>query len=122
MAVQTMVVVPAVKAGILDIAAHGSALEGNASSGSDWQLPNDGKTVLMIVAGAAAGDTFTFTAVQNRFGRTETLAPVVAAGKSAIIGPFEPELWNNEAGQIIMVPTVGKATDTLLWVKVADPS
>ncbi len=122
MAVQTMVVVPAVKAGILDIAAHGDALAGNAAGGDNWQLPNDGKTVLMIVAGAAAGDTFTFTAVANRFGRTEALAPVVAAGKSATIGPFDPELWNNEAGQIIMVPTSGEATDTLLWVRVADPS
>ncbi len=122
MAVQTMVVVPAVKAGIVDIAGNGDALAGDASGGDNWQLPNDGKTVLLVVAGAAAGDTFTFTAVPNRFGRTETLAPVVAAGNSAIIGPFAPELWNNEAGQIIMVPAVGKATDTLLWVRVADPS
>ena len=121
MAVQTMVVVPAVKAGILDIAADGDALAGNASGGDNWQLPNDGKTVLLVVGGAT-GDTFTFTAVANRFGRTETLALAVAATKDAIIGPFDPELWNNEAGQIIMKPTAGRADDTLLWVRVADPS
>ncbi len=121
MAVQTMVVVPAVKAGILDIGAHGDALAGNAGGGSNWQLPNDGKTVL-VIEGGATGDTFTFTAVANRFGRTESLAPSVAANKNAIIGPFAPELWNNEAGQIIMVPTAGRSDDTLLWVKVANPS
>ncbi len=121
MAVQTMVVVPAVKAGILDIGGDGSALAGNAGAGSNWQLPNDGKTVLLI-EGGATGDTFTFTAVANRFGRTETLALAVAVNKNAIIGPFDPELWNNEAGQIIMVPTVGRADDTLLWVKVDNPS
>ena len=122
MTVVTMVVVPSVKAGILDIAAHGDALAGTAANGDNWQLPNDGMTVLMIVAGAAAGDTFNFTAVPNRFGRTETLGPVVGAGKSAIIGPFDPELWNNEAGQIIMKPTAARADDKLLWVQVANPS
>jgi len=117
-----MVVTPAVKAGILDVALHANALAGNAAGGDDFLLPNDGKTVLVIVAGAAGGDTYTFTPVVDKYGRTETLAPIVAIADTAIIGPFNPNLWNNVSGQIVMVPTVGQATYTLLLVQVADPS
>jgi len=120
MADQTMTVVAAVKAGILDVAGHGSALAGNAAGGDDFLMPNDGRTVLVVVSGT--GDTFTFTAVSCSHGRTETLAPVVAASKTAILGPFDPALWNNSAGQVVFVPTAGNADDKLLAVKVANPT
>ncbi len=120
MADQTMVVTPAVKAGLLDLALNANALAGNAAAGDDFLLPNDGKSFLYV--DGITGDTFTFTAVNDKFGRTETLAPVVAIGKNAIIGPFNPELWNNSDGQIVMKPTAGNAGDFLLWVQVANPT
>lgn len=120
MADQTMIVVEGVKAGILDVAGHGSALAGNAAGGDDFLMPNDGKTVLVI--DGVTGDTFTFTAVNDKYGRTETLAPVVAIGNYAIIGPFLPELWNNSAGQIVFKPTAGNVGDLLLAVRVGAPS
>ena len=122
MADQVMTVVDGVKAGILDVAGNGSALAGNAAGGDDFLFPNDGRTVLVVVAGAAAGDTYTFTAVDDKYGRSETLAPVVAAGKTAIIGPFLPELWNDSSGRVTFVPTSGEATDTLLAVRIANPT
>ena len=120
MADQTMTVVESDKNGILDVAGNGAALAGNAAGGDDFLMPNDGKTVLVI--DGVTGDTFTFTAVADKYGRTETLAPVVAAGKVAVIGPFMPELWNNSAGQVVFVPTAGNAGDKLLAVRVTKPS
>ena len=120
MADQTFTVVEGVKAGILDIAGHASALAGSAAGGSNFLMPNDGKTVLLI--DGTTGDTFTFTAVADKYGRTETLAPVVGAGDYACIGPFLPELWNNAAGQVTMVPTAGNAGDKLLAVRIGTPT
>ena len=111
-----MTVVQATKAGILDVAANASALAGNAAGASSFVFPNDGRTVLCVVA--TTGDTFTFTAVADKYGRTETLAPVVAGGKKAIIGPFLPELWNDSNGYIKFKPSVGHADDFLLAVRV----
>jgi len=118
----TMTVVNCVKAGILDVDSHASAVAGNAAGGSDFLFPNDGKTVLVIDAGA--GDTFTFTARTDKFGRTETLAVVVAGGggEIALLGPFLPELWNDPAGMVHFVPTVGNAADILLAVRVSNPT
>ncbi len=120
MADQTFVVTEAVKAGILDMQGHANVLAGNAAAGDDFLIPNDGKTVLWI--DAVTGDTFTFTAVLDKFGRTETLAPVVGAGDIATLGPWLPELWNNAAGQVVMKPTAGNVADLMLLVRVANPS
>lgn len=124
MADQLMAIVQAVKAGILDVAGHASIEAGNAAGGDYFYFPNDGHTVLAI--DGVTGDTFTFTAVNDPYGRTETLAPVVAAGKIAIIGPFMPELWNvtsgTYAGCVKFKPTAGNAGDLLLAVRITDPS
>lgn len=124
MADQLMTVTQAVKAGILDVAGHANAKAGNAAGGDYFYIPNDGHTVLVI--DGVTGDTFTFTAVNDPYGRTETLAPVVAAGKIAILGPFMPELWNVESGDyrgcLKMKPTVGNADDIILAVRVTDPT
>lgn len=120
MALITMVVSNSVKAGILDMAADANVRLGNAAAGSGFDFPNDGRTVLIV--DGVTGDTFTFTAVADKFGRTETLAPVVAAGKWAIIGPFLPELWNNASGNVHFLPTAGNAGDILLAVRIANPS
>ena len=102
------------------MAGHASALAGNAAGGDDFLFPNDGRTVLAM--DAVTGDTFTFTAVADKYGRTETLACIVAAGDVAIIGPFLPELWNDANGRVKFVPTVGNANDILLAVRIANPT
>jgi hypothetical protein len=116
MADQIMTVVQGTKAGILSVADHASTLAGNAAGGDYFYFPNDGRTVLVV--DGVTGDTFTFTAVADKYGRTETLAPVVASGKFAIIGPFLPELWNDANGRVEFKPTVGNAGDLLLAVRV----
>lgn len=120
MADQTFTVVEGVKAGILDCSAHASALAGNATGGDYFRIPNDGKVVLYV--DGVTGDTFTFTAVTDKFGRTETLAPVVAVGKVALIGPFLPDIWNQADGCVIFKPTAGNANDILLAVRVGTPT
>ena len=120
MADQTMTVTQAVKAGILDVAGNANKLAGNAAGGDYFLMPNDGHTVLVIVA--TTGDTFTFTAVNDPYGRTETLAPVVAAAKTAVLGPFMPELWNQTSGCVKFKPTAGNADDYLLAVRVTNPT
>lgn len=120
MADVTMTVVEVDKDGILDIGGNGSAEAGNGAGGDDFLFPNDGKTLLAVEA--TTGDTFTFTAVADKYGRTETLAPVVGMGKNALLGPFMPELWNDSDGYIHFVPTAGNADDKLLAVRVANPS
>lgn len=120
MAEQTMSVRAITKAGVLDLAADAYAKAGNAGGGSDFLIPNDGKTVLLV--DGVTGDTFTFTARPDKYGRTETLAKVVASGKWAMIGPFRPELWNDSSGYIHFVPTAGNAGDILLAIRVDNPS
>ena len=116
----TMTVVEAVKAGILDFTAHADAELGNAAGGDYFRIPNDGKVVLLVYG--ATGDTFTFTPVLDKFGRTETLAPVVAVGDFACLGPWNPDLWNQADGAVIFKPTVGNAADILLAVRVGTPT
>jgi len=120
MAQITMTVRPAVKAGVVDMAADAYKQLGNAAAGSDFVFPNDGKTVLIV--DGVTGDIFTFTARLDKYGRTEALAQTVAAGKWAMIGPFLPELWNDSSGFIHFKPTVGNAGDILLAVRVANPT
>lgn len=120
MADVTMTVRDLTKAGVLDLAADAYKQLGSAAGGADFLFPNDGKTILIV--DAVTGDTFTFTARNDKYGRTETLAKAVAAGKWAAIGPFLPELWNDAAGYVHFVPTVGNVGDILLAVRVANPS
>ena len=119
-----MTVVDADKDGILDVAGDADAEAGNAAGGDYFYFPNDGKTVLVV--DGVTGDTFTFTAVNDRYGRTESLAPVVAAGKKAIIGPFMPDIWNVISGTykgcVKFQPTAGNVGDILLAVRVANPT
>ena len=116
----TMSVRQLTKSGVSDLAADAYAKAGNAAAGSDFLFPNDGKTFLLV--DGVTGDTFTFTAVADRFGRTETLAVTVAVGKWGAYGPFLPDLWNDAAGYVHFVPTVGNAGDILLAVRVSEPS
>jgi hypothetical protein len=116
----TMTVRPLTKVGVVDLSVDAYIQLGNAAGGSDFLFPNDGKTFLLV--DGVTGDTFTFTARADKYGRTETLTFVVAAGKWGAIGPFLPELWNDSAGMVHFVPTAGNAGDILLAVRVANPT
>jgi len=118
MSVKVLTVSEVDKSGIVDIGADANAVAGNVAT--DIYMPNDGRTTLIV--DGTTGDTWTFTAVADKYGRTETLTFVVAAGKWGIVGPFLPELWNDSDGYIHFVPTAGNAGDTLLAVRVANPT
>ena len=122
MADTIMTVVEGTKNGMVDQAGNAAVLAGNVLSGvGNFQMPNDGKTIILIHA--VTGDTWTFTAITDRTGRTETLTAVVAAGDIAHLGPFAPELWNNTDGQIEFSPSAGcNATDLLLAMRISIPS
>ena len=122
MADQTLVITEAVKAGILNVAGHANAKAGNAAGSDYFYMPNDGETVLVCVCGAAAKQ-LTFTAVLDKYGRTETLTPTPGSSLTSIIGPFLPEIWNQSNGAIKFQPAAGGlVTDLYLAVRVAKPS
>lgn len=116
----TMTVRPLTKAGVADLNSDAYVQLGNAAGGSDFLFPNDGKTILII--DGTTGDTFTFTARNDKYGRTETLTFVVGAGDWGACGPFLPELWNDSSGMVHFVPTAGNAGDILLAVRVSNPT
>ena len=121
MADVTFTVVKGDKDGIIDFTAHADAELGNAANGDYLRIPNNGKVLLKIYA--ATGDTWTFTPVLCSHGRTETLAPVVAAGDFAELGPWNPDIWNQADGCVQFIPTaaggVGNVGDVLLAVETA---
>jgi len=116
----TMSVRALAKAGVSDLDSDAYCVAGNAAGGSDFLFPNDGKTI--IVVDGVTGDTLTFTARADKYGRTETLAVTVAVGQWGAYGPFLPELWNDSAGNVHFVPTAGNAGDKFLAVRVANPT
>lgn len=120
MADVTMTVTECVKAGLLDLENDANVELGNAAGGDWFYIPNDGKVILFV--DGVTGDTFTFTAVADKFGRTETLAPVVVAGNNALIGPFNPDIWNQANGCVQFKPTVGNVGDFLNAVRVGTPT
>lgn len=116
---QTMKVVDGIKEGILDVTAHANALTSDAAGADDFLMPNDGKTVLVVVCTAAASSAIAFTAVANKWGRTETLSVTPTISKTSVIGPFPPRLWNNADGQVEFDPAgAGLATEYYLAVRV----
>lgn len=122
MADQTMTVVQGVKAGVLACESHASKLAGTAAGSDDFIMPNDGKTVLVVVAGASV-KTISVTAISDKYGRTETLTLSPTASKTNIFGPFLPELWNNSSGQLIFAPADGgDAGDAYLAVRISNPT
>ncbi len=119
MANQTLTVVNTVKTGILDVAGNASAKAGNAAGTDKFYFANDGLTVLVVVGGAAPS-AITFTAVANKYGRTETLVVTPGTNKSSVIGPFKPHLFNNSSGQVEFDPAGGgQADDFYLAVRVS---
>lgn len=117
----TMTVVEATKAGI-DVGEHEKAVAGNAADDAYFIMPNDGKTILACVCVTGPAE-IVFTAVKDKYGRTETLAITPGTDKTTIIGPFMPELWNDETGCLKFQAGAGTGvvTDKYLAVRVAKP-
>ena len=119
MADQIMTVTDGSKNGVLDITNHANELLGTAAAGDQFLIPNDGRTVLVVVCTAAASSAITFTAITNQWGRTETLVVTPTISNTSVIGPFPPHLWNNVAGQVEFDPAGGgTATDHYLALRV----
>jgi hypothetical protein len=119
MADVTMSVRALTKAGVSDLDSDAYAVAGNAGTG-DFLFPNDGKTI--VILDGVTGDTLTFTARADKYGRTETLAVTVAVGQWGAYGPFLPELWNDGSGMVHFVPTARNAGDKILAVRIANPT
>ena len=94
---------------MVDLAGASEVELGNAPGTDDFLMPNDGQTVLIVHG--VTGDTLTFTAVACSHGRTETAAPVIAAGDIAVLGPFDPSIWNDTNGNVRITPTANNAAD-----------
>jgi hypothetical protein len=121
MAREELTVKDAVKAGIDDLIDEATAGD-DTDSGSGGSFANDGKTVLICQINGGSTETITFTAVNDPYGRTETLAPTVADGKIGVIGPFMPEIWNQTNGKIYFALTQKSSSDRFVAVRVANPT
>jgi len=126
MAWQLLTVVDATKAGpaaLLDLVTAAVSWD-DVTYTDGVEFANDGKTILIVSdADAVKTSTQTFQAVTDPDGRTETLAPVVAATKVGLMGPFLPLLWNTTDGRIRFVPSQASEVDIkFVAVRVDKPS
>ena len=102
--------------GIPDIISDANVVD--ASTGTPYYFPNDGMTLIAFVAGAAAGDTITFTGYEDEYGRVATsFTFIVAAGDTGLVGPFDPHLWNDSDGRVKFTLGAADATDHFLAVR-----
>jgi len=126
MAWQLLTVIEATKAGpaaLLDLVTAAVSWD-NVTYADGVEFANDGKTVLIVSnVDAVKTSTQTFQAVLDEDGRTETLAPVVAALKTGLMGPFLPTLWNTSDGRIRFIPSQAAEVDIkFVAVRVDKPS
>jgi len=122
MAYTTLTVLGADKAGDELIA----LMVGADTAGTDgFKFDNDGKTVLLVLDELAtgAGDTITFEAINDKYGRAEdTLTRTVTAKKIYVYGPFLPDIWNQSDGTVAFDFTTSASTTTLIAIRVDNPS
>ncbi len=86
-----------------------------------WLFPNDGKTFILVYADGGAGDTLTFTTLNDKYGRAPAVTTfVVATGLTGMVGPFAPALWNNAAGQVQFHLTAEHNASKLLAVRIVN--
>lgn len=122
MADTTLTVTDLDRQGLADIETAPGVATSTAGAGFYYSFVNDGKVILIVTQLAVGADTYTFTAVNDKYGRTESLAPLGIASTTGIIGPFLPELWNDAAGKIKFTLGAGQATNFVHAVRIANPS
>ena len=129
MAWQLLTVVNATKAGpaaLLDLVTAAVSWD-SATYADGVEFANDGKTILIVSnVDAVKTSTQALQAVADPDGRTApdaTLAPVVAALKTGLMGPFLPLLWNTGDGRVRFVPSQAAEVDIkFIAVRVQNPS
>uniref|UniRef100_A0A6M3LXU8 Uncharacterized protein n=1 Tax=viral metagenome TaxID=1070528 RepID=A0A6M3LXU8_9ZZZZ len=112
------------KAGFMDLVAGPNMRDGNAPAGDNFYMPNDGKVILLVTS-TAATSAINFVPVLDKFGRTSTPSPWVVTPttlKLCVIGPFNPEIWNQPNGCVQFKGAAPVATDHYVAVRVGNPT
>ena len=97
----------------------------NSQGSNGFEFVNDGRTMLLVLDELAtgAGDTITFKAILDRYGRAEdVLTRTVTAKKMFAYGPFLPEIWNQTDGKVRLKFTTAAVKTTLVAIRVANPT
>ena len=103
--------------GIVDVGADANVVAGD--DGTPFYIPNDGQTLLACEGGTGA--TITFTSKVDEFGRDAASKTfVVGAGKFALVGPFEPALWNDGDGYVEFTLSANNADDFFVAVRLTN--
>ena len=91
----------------------------DGADGTPFFFPNDGAILLVCVGGT--GCTITFVGKNDEFGRAAAdLTFVVGAGKTAIVGPFSPHLFNNTDGEVEFTLSANNANDYFEAVRITN--
>ena len=61
------------------------------------------------------GTTLAFVDIKDRYGRLETLSPVVGAGQSLCVGPLLPALFNDTEGYVKFLPSAHPAAPATVF-------
>jgi len=72
--------------------------------------------------GNTPGVTLNFIEIRDKYGRTETLAPIVGAEQELIAGPLLPELFNDGEGYTKFKPDTTGLTVRYSAIKASNPS
>lgn len=68
---------------------------------NEMDFDNVGGNVLIWIENSGAGSqTATFKTVADPFGRSGDMDVAVVNGKTAVVGPFNPMVWNQSDGKV----------------------
>lgn len=90
-----------------------------------FDFDNTGKEIVLVLDELAtgAGDTITFEAINDKYGRAETtLTRTVTAKKIYAYGPFLPEIWNQSDNTVRFKFTTAASTTTVMVIRVDNAS
>jgi hypothetical protein len=68
----------------------------NGDAVNNHDFVNNGSTLLVVKNGGGASSNLTLKCAPDRFGRTLTKVIAIAAAEEKIIGPFVPDLYNQD--------------------------
>lgn len=110
----TLTTANAYAGGILDLDAAAVAVD--ASNGN--QFANDGRTRLYVKNGSGSPLTVTYnipSTIRSLSGAITTITKTVAAGKVAVLGPFNPALFNQTTGYVQVSWSAGTTITALAF-------